>query len=54
MKRIADESEPVVVVPVIVEPIEVGLALGLVEPHIRDLLFAFEGNMPGTAYATAP
>ena len=44
IKRVADESKPVVVVPVIVEPVEVGLALRVVPPDIADLLLAFEGK----------
>ena len=41
-KRIADEGKPVVVVPVVLEPIEVGLALGAVEPDVATVLLALE------------
>ncbi|MDP3901841.1 MAG: hypothetical protein Q8Q37_02620 [bacterium] len=44
MKRIANESEPVVVVPVVVEPIEVDLALGVVPPDEADSPIAPEGK----------
>lgn len=42
MKRIADEGEPVVVIPIVVEPVQVGLALGVVPPRIRNLPVALE------------
>lgn len=48
MKRIADEGEPVVVVPPIVEPVAVSIALRPVEPNIADALFVLEGNMRNT------
>ncbi len=37
MKRIAGEGKPVVVVPVVLEPIEIGLALRIVPPDIANL-----------------
>ena len=43
MKRVAGEREPVVVIPVVVEPIEVGLTIGLVPPDIRNVALALEG-----------
>lgn len=46
MKRVADEGEPVVVVPVVREPVEVRIALGIVPPDVADVLLAFEGNVP--------
>jgi len=45
MKRVARESEPVVVVELVVEPIEVGIALSLVPPHVRQVAVALEGNV---------
>lgn len=48
MKRFADEGEPVIVVPLIVEPVAVSLALRPVEPDIADVLLALEGNMRNT------
>lgn len=53
MKRIAVESKPVVAVPAVVEPIEVGLALRAIEPDIRDVLIALARNMPNATRATA-
>lgn len=43
MKKIADEPEPVVVVPIVGEPIEVALTLGVIEPQVADLLLVLEG-----------
>ena len=54
MKRITDEGEPVVLVPLVVEPVEVGLALRPVPPDVRDLLLALEGNVRNTIRATVP
>lgn len=48
MKRIADEAEPVVVVPLVVEPVVVGLALRPVPPGIHDVLLVLEGNVRNT------
>lgn len=48
----ADEGEPVVVVPIAVKPVEVGLALRVVPPDIRDVLLALEGNVPSAARTT--
>lgn len=45
MKRVTDEGEPVALVPVVVEPVEVGLALRPVPPDVGDLLLALEGNV---------
>ena len=53
MKRITDEGEPVVLVPFVVEPVKVGLALRLVPPDIRDLPLALKGNMRNIIYNTA-
>ena len=52
MKRITDESEPVRVVPLVVNPMEVGLALRLVPPDIADILLALEGIVPSADHAT--
>lgn len=48
----ADEGEPVVVVPIIVEPIEVSLALRPVPPDVANMLLALEGNVPSTIFTT--
>jgi len=48
MKRIADERKPTVVVPNVLEPIEVGIALRIVEPDISDVIVAPERNVPNT------
>ncbi len=53
MRRIAVESKPVVAVPAVVEPIEIGLALRTIKPDIRDALTALERNMPNAAQVTA-
>ena len=53
MKRVAGEREPVVVAPVVVKPIEVGLALGLVPPDIRNVTLALERNVRDVICATA-
>lgn len=45
MKKIADETEPVVRIPVIVKPIQVAVALRLIKPDIADVLLALEGNV---------
>ena len=42
IKRVADEGKPVVGIPVIVEPIEVGIALGVVPPDVANLPLAIE------------
>jgi len=52
MKRITDEGEPVVLVPLVVEPVEVGLALRLVPPNVRDLLLALEGSVRNITHNT--
>lgn len=52
MKRIAGEGEPVIVVPVVLKPVEVGLAPRAVPPDVRDPLPALEGSVLGTARAT--
>ena len=44
MKRITDESKPVVVVPIVLEPIEVCITLGAIEPDIAHVLLALERN----------
>lgn len=44
-KRIADETEPVVVIPVVRKPVEVRLALGAVPPRIADLRLTGGGNV---------
>ena len=43
MKRIADEGKPVVVVPVVREPVQVRIALRVVRPDVRHMLLAIEG-----------
>ncbi len=48
MRRAAGEAEPVVVVPLVVEPVVVGLTLRPVPPGIHDVLLALEGNMRNT------
>ena len=53
IKRVADEGEPVVVVPVIREPAEVGIAFRIVQPRVRNLLVAREGNVFSAVCATA-
>ena len=52
MKRITDEGEPVVVVPLVVKPIEVCLALRLVPPDTHDILLALEGIVPSATHTT--
>ena len=52
MKRITGEGEPVIVVPLVVKPIEIGLALRLVPPDVHNVLLAPEGIVPSAAYAT--
>jgi len=42
MKKIADEAEDVVVVPVVVEPVQVALALVVEPPGRADLLLTLE------------
>ena len=42
MKRIADEGKPVVVVPIVLEQIEVRIPLRTVEPDVRDMIVALE------------
>ncbi len=53
-KRIAGEGEPVVVVELVVEPIQVHVALGIVPPLIRNVTVALEGNVRNVIYTTAP
>ncbi|OGF52056.1 hypothetical protein A3I27_00480 [Candidatus Giovannonibacteria bacterium RIFCSPLOWO2_02_FULL_43_11b] len=52
MKRITNEGKPVVVVPVVLEPIEIRIALRAIEPDFSDMSVAFERNVPSTTYAT--
>jgi hypothetical protein len=51
-KRVADEGEPVVVVPLVVEPVVVGLALRAVPPHVHDVLLALERIVLNTIHVT--
>nr|KKS48657.1 MAG: hypothetical protein UV11_C0006G0062 [Candidatus Giovannonibacteria bacterium GW2011_GWF2_42_19] len=54
MKKITDEGKPIVVVPIVLEPIEVRIPLGAIEPDIRGMIVALERNVPSTTYATVP
>jgi hypothetical protein len=53
MKRVAGESEPVVVVPLIVEPVEVGITLGVIPPHVRHMTLVLEGTVQDAFLTTA-
>lgn len=52
MKRVADEGEPVVLIPPVVEPVEVGLALRPVPPDVAGVLVALEENVRNTVCTT--
>ena len=54
MKRVADEGKPVVLVPLIVKPVEVGVALCLVPPDSADVLLTLERSVPNTIRGTVP
>lgn len=54
MKKVANEGEPVVVVPVVVEPVEVGIALVVVPPRNRHLAVALKRNVWNVIRATTP
>ncbi|OGF64375.1 hypothetical protein A2Z53_00615 [Candidatus Giovannonibacteria bacterium RIFCSPHIGHO2_02_42_15] len=54
MKIIAGENKPIVIVPIALEPIEIGLALRAIEPDVDDVIIALERNVPNTIHGAAP
>ena len=51
MKRFA-EREPVVAVAVVADPVQVGLAHGVVPPNVACLALAVEGYVQNAMYPT--
>ena len=42
MKKLADDEEPTVLIPLIVEPVEVEVPVGLVGIDVRDIAIAMQ------------
>ena len=53
MRMFADEGEPVVVIPVVVEPIEISVTLVVIPPRVRHSTIALERSVRETVQTTA-
>ena len=52
-KTIAKESKPVIGIAIVLDPVQVGLALGLIPPNVAHVLVTLEGIVSDTACTTA-
>ena len=54
MKKLADDEEPTVLIPLIVEPVEVEVPVGLVGIDVRDIAIAMQVHDRAVEMYTRP